>query len=52
MLLEQAGESLGLIDADLILEEIYRRYRPVVLWIAANNSSSTSSQMGMKTVPK
>jgi hypothetical protein len=26
--------------------------RPIILWIAANNSRSTSGPMGMKTVPK
>ena len=29
-----------------------RRQCPVILWIAVNNSSSTSDQMGMKMVPK
>jgi hypothetical protein len=52
MLLENTCEDFGLLDANIVIEEVYRRYDPVILWIAVNNSSSTSVQMDMKMVPK
>ena len=35
-----------------LVGDIQARQRPHILWIAVNNSSSTSGQIGMKTVPK
>jgi hypothetical protein len=43
---------LGTFSAEPIAGEIQARHSPVILWIAVNNSSSTSGQMEMKTVPK
>jgi hypothetical protein len=43
------GDGLAII---VVTAERELQYGPVILWIAVNNSSLTSGQMGMKTVPK
>jgi hypothetical protein len=41
-----------LVTTNAIARKIERQQRPIILWIAANNSSLTSSQICMKAVPK
>ena len=50
--LHDLHKLLGLLDWDMVLEEIEARHSPIILRIAVNNSSSTSGQMDMKMVPK
>jgi hypothetical protein len=65
---EEGSDNLGLMRLELPTEISLRhlgghsnhllvtkrelRQRPDILWIAVNNSSSTSGQVGMKPVPK
>jgi hypothetical protein len=41
-----------LLSSDVVIADVELDQRPHILWIAVNNSSSTSGQMGMKMVPK
>jgi hypothetical protein len=43
-----ALEFLLLLTSDVIAAGVQLDQRPIILWIAVNNSSSTSGQMGMK----
>jgi hypothetical protein len=37
---------------EVVVTHIQRGQRPIILWIAVNNSSSASGQMGIKMAPK
>jgi hypothetical protein len=55
--LDAAGQTDALeipllLSSDVVAADAELGQRPHILWIAVNNSSSTSGQMGMKMVPK